>query len=340
MVSGRSANMLLLTVLVFSIASLSLALANGGDLQLAILLAELKDHGYLRHGGRAVFLGDAASWLPFLERNHIAPVSSVQLRAIPDGSVDFVVRHGDGVEFGLLDRVLKVGGVAAVFAASESALQLPDSYRVVCAPRSENEGALAFAAEKNGASTGSGSRGGGRSGRPRGRPPRAPAEAARRTAAAPKVPPGADRRLAGRVPTPGVHRHHAGSRRRRGVVVQEALPEGEARVRERAPHDRRGRAEHGGGRGDRGLAGREHEGGGLRGGEGRRGSGRGDAPAGRRRRAPRRRALLGLRGGRRRHQQFGAATLLGTGNAWPFTDAYEIRASPCTVHQWWSGMLK
>ncbi|RLM86640.1 uncharacterized protein C2845_PM04G28080 [Panicum miliaceum] len=133
MVSGRSANMLLLTVLVLSIASLSLALANGGDLQLPILLAELKDHGYLRHGGRAVFLGDAASWLPFLERNHIAPVSSVQLRAIPDGSVDFVVRHGDGVEFGLLDRVLKAPGRAEedVLAGLEGVLLEPPQKRHV-----------------------------------------------------------------------------------------------------------------------------------------------------------------------------------------------------------------
>lgn len=128
--------------------------ATGDELHLPIRLAELKDRG-ATSGARAVFLGDAGSWLPFLELNHVAPVSAVQLRAIPDESVDLIVGHGDRVELGLVDRVLKVGGVAAVFAASESALQLPDNYWVVFAPRSQNEGAVAVAVEKTSASTGS-----------------------------------------------------------------------------------------------------------------------------------------------------------------------------------------
>ncbi|CAL5084118.1 unnamed protein product [Urochloa decumbens] len=147
---------LLRTVLVLSLASLRLALANGDDVHLPALLAELKHRGYPRHGGHAVFLGDAGPWLPFLQQNHVAPVSAAELRAIPDESVDLaVVGRGAGVDFGLVDRVLKVGGVAAVFAASRSALELPGNYKVaaVIAPRSEkNEGAVA--AEKTGASTG------------------------------------------------------------------------------------------------------------------------------------------------------------------------------------------
>lgn len=102
-------------------------------------------------------------------------------------------------------------------------------------------------------------------------------------------------------------------------MVQEALPEGEARVRERAPH---------GGRGGRGLAGREREEGGLRGGEGRRGSGGGDAPAGRRVDE----LFLdceeaGGNSGRRPYWQ--CLTLSG-----------RLRDQIVAVHQWWSGMLK
>ncbi|CAL5061583.1 unnamed protein product [Urochloa decumbens] len=152
--NGGLLRRLLRTVLVLSLASLRLALANGDDVHLPALLAELKDRGYLRHAGRAVFLGDAG---PFLERSHVAPVRAAELRAIHDESVDLaVVGRGAGVDFGLVDRVLKVGGVAAVIAASRSPPQLPGNYRVsaVITPRSEkNEGV--FAAEKTGASTGS-----------------------------------------------------------------------------------------------------------------------------------------------------------------------------------------
>ncbi|KAJ1291922.1 hypothetical protein BS78_02G353300 [Paspalum vaginatum] len=149
-----------LVTVVFVLSLSGLALANGDELQLQVLLAELKGREYRRYGGRAVFLGDAGPWLPFLERNHVAPVSAARLRAIPDKSVDLVVGRGDGVEFGLVDRVLKVGGVAAVFAAPKSALQLPGNnsgkYKFVFAPRSENGGAaVAFAVEKTGASIGS-----------------------------------------------------------------------------------------------------------------------------------------------------------------------------------------
>ncbi|CAL5085670.1 unnamed protein product [Urochloa decumbens] len=150
---GAANGRLLLTVLVLSLASLKPALANGDDLQLPVLLAKLKDRGYPRHGGRAaVFLGDPGLWLPFLQQNHVAPVSAAELRAIPDESVDLaVVGRGAGVDFGLVDRVLKVGGVAAVFAASPSPPQLPGNYKVVVfAPR---EGAVA--AEKTGTSSGS-----------------------------------------------------------------------------------------------------------------------------------------------------------------------------------------
>ncbi|XP_062189966.1 uncharacterized protein LOC133893002 [Phragmites australis] len=127
------ARTVLLGVLVLSLASLRLALAlapalaNDNELHLPILLTELNNRGYLHHGGRAVFLGDAGSWLPFLEQSHVAPVSAVQLLAMPDESMDLVLDHSDGVEFNLVDRVLKVGGVAAVFAALKAALQLPDN---------------------------------------------------------------------------------------------------------------------------------------------------------------------------------------------------------------------
>ncbi|CAN6226132.1 unnamed protein product [Urochloa humidicola] len=142
---------LLLIAVVFSLASLRLALANGDDdLQLPALLAELKDRGYPRHGGRAVFLGDAGPWRPFLERSHVAPVNAAELRAIPDESVDLAVGGSADLQFGLVDRVLKVGGVAAIFASSRSALQLPDNYNVVV----KNEGAVA-AEKTGGASAGS-----------------------------------------------------------------------------------------------------------------------------------------------------------------------------------------
>ncbi|CAN6199839.1 unnamed protein product [Urochloa humidicola] len=145
--SAANGRRLLLAAVVFSFASLRLPLANGDDLQLPALLAELKERGYPRHGGRAVFLGDAGPWRPLLQRSHVAPVSASQLRAIPDESIDLAVGHDADLEFGLADRVIKVGGVAVIFAASRSPLQLPDNYKVVV----KNEGAVA--AEKTGASS-------------------------------------------------------------------------------------------------------------------------------------------------------------------------------------------
>ncbi|CAN6206112.1 unnamed protein product [Urochloa humidicola] len=78
----------------------------------------------------------------------LATRDELQLPAFP---VDLaVLGRGDGVELALVDRVLKVGGVAAVLAASRSAPQLPGKYKIVV----KSEGA-AVAAEKTGASTGS-----------------------------------------------------------------------------------------------------------------------------------------------------------------------------------------
>ncbi|KAF0908060.1 hypothetical protein E2562_022909 [Oryza meyeriana var. granulata] len=148
----------LLAVVMLSLASLRLALSpapavgDGGELYLPVLLAELSDRGYLRHGSRAVFVGDAGSWAPFLERHHVAAVGVGQLQDVADESVDVVIFDGGAVEVALVNRILKVGGVAAAFVTSESTLQqLPDNYKAVFAHRSE--ATIAFALEKTGVST-------------------------------------------------------------------------------------------------------------------------------------------------------------------------------------------
>lgn len=147
----------LLAVVMLSLPSLRLALApapalfNGDELYLPILLVELNGRGYLRLGSRSVFLGNAAgSWAPFLEQHHVTPVSAGQLQEIHDQSVNLALVDGDGVGFNLINRILKVGGVAAAFGSSESTLQLPDNYKVVFAHHAK---AVAFAVEKTGAST-------------------------------------------------------------------------------------------------------------------------------------------------------------------------------------------
>ncbi|XP_006657971.2 uncharacterized protein LOC102715955 [Oryza brachyantha] len=151
------ARAMLLAVVMLSLASLRLALSptptvgDGGELYLPVLLAELSDRGYLRHSGRAVFVGDAGSWAPFLERHHVAAVGPRQLREVADGSVDVVLFDGDAVWLSLVNRVLKAGGVAAGFATSESTLQQTYNYKAVFAHRSE--AAIAFAVEKTGGST-------------------------------------------------------------------------------------------------------------------------------------------------------------------------------------------
>uniref|UniRef100_A0A0E0LNG9 DUF7870 domain-containing protein n=1 Tax=Oryza punctata TaxID=4537 RepID=A0A0E0LNG9_ORYPU len=147
----------LLAVAVLSIVSLRLALSpatavgDDGELYLPVLLAQVSDRGYLRHGSRSVFVGDAGSWAPFLERHHIAVFRSGKLREVADESVDAVLFDGDAVQLGLINRILKFGGVAAGFATSESTLQLPDNYKALFAHRSE--AAIAFAVEKTGGST-------------------------------------------------------------------------------------------------------------------------------------------------------------------------------------------
>uniref|UniRef100_I1QC99 DUF7870 domain-containing protein n=1 Tax=Oryza glaberrima TaxID=4538 RepID=I1QC99_ORYGL len=143
----------LLAVVVLSLVSLRLALSpatavgDDGELYLPVLLAEVSDRGYLRHGSRSVFVGDAGSWAPFLERHHVAVFRAGKLRELADESVDAVLFDGDAVQLGAVNRVLKLGGVAAGFATSgSSTLQLPDNYRAVFAHRSE--AAIAFAVEK------------------------------------------------------------------------------------------------------------------------------------------------------------------------------------------------
>uniref|UniRef100_A0A0E0EEG9 DUF7870 domain-containing protein n=1 Tax=Oryza meridionalis TaxID=40149 RepID=A0A0E0EEG9_9ORYZ len=143
----------LLAVVVLSLVSLRLALSpatavgDDGELYLPVLLAEVSDRGYLRHGSRAVFVGDAGSWAPFLERHHVAVFRAGKLRELADESVDAVLFDGDAVQLGAISRVLKFGGVAAGFATSGSTtLQLPDNYKAVFAHRSE--AAIAFAVEK------------------------------------------------------------------------------------------------------------------------------------------------------------------------------------------------
>ncbi|KAL5197475.1 hypothetical protein ABZP36_000987 [Zizania latifolia] len=148
----------LLAVILLSLASLRLALSpasamgesDSGELYLPVRLAELSDRGYLRHGSRVVFLGDAGWWAPFLERHRVVVIGAGQLQEVADQSVDLVLLDGDGVELGLINRILKVGGVAAAFRTSESTtLHLPDHW-VVVAHRSE---AVAFAVEKTGAAS-------------------------------------------------------------------------------------------------------------------------------------------------------------------------------------------
>lgn len=143
----------LLAVVVLSLVSLRLALSpatavgDDGELYLPVLLAEVSDRGYLRHGSRSVFVGDAGSWAPFLERHHVAVFGAGKLRELADESVDAVLFDGDAVQLGAVNRVLKLGGVAAGFATSgSSTLQLPDNYKAVFAHRSE--AAIAFAVEK------------------------------------------------------------------------------------------------------------------------------------------------------------------------------------------------
>uniref|UniRef100_A0A0D3GTN6 DUF7870 domain-containing protein n=1 Tax=Oryza barthii TaxID=65489 RepID=A0A0D3GTN6_9ORYZ len=140
----------LLAVVVLSLVSLRLALSpatavgDDGELYLPVLLAEVSDRGYLRHGSRSVFVGDAGSWAPFLERHHVAVFRAGKLRELADESVDAVLFDGDAVQLGAVNRVLKLGGVAAGFATSgSSTLQLPDNYKAVFAHRSE--AAIAFA---------------------------------------------------------------------------------------------------------------------------------------------------------------------------------------------------
>uniref|UniRef100_A0A0D9X1L2 DUF7870 domain-containing protein n=1 Tax=Leersia perrieri TaxID=77586 RepID=A0A0D9X1L2_9ORYZ len=148
----------LLAVMILSLASLMRALSppasggvDGGELYLPVLLAELSDRGYLRHGSRAMFVGDAGSWASFLERRAVAAVSSGELRYVADESVDAVIFDGDSVDFLAVNRVLDAGGVAAGFATSESILQrLPDDYKTLFAHRS-SEATIAFAVEKSGA---------------------------------------------------------------------------------------------------------------------------------------------------------------------------------------------
>uniref|UniRef100_A0A0E0QBE1 DUF7870 domain-containing protein n=1 Tax=Oryza rufipogon TaxID=4529 RepID=A0A0E0QBE1_ORYRU len=143
----------LLAVVVLSLVSLRLVLSpatavgDDGELYLPVLLAEVSDRGYLRHGSRSVFVGDAGSWAPFLERHHVAVFRAGKLRELADESVDAVLFDGDAVQLGAVNRVLKLGGVAAGFATSgSSTLQLPDNYKAVFAHRSE--AAIAFAVEK------------------------------------------------------------------------------------------------------------------------------------------------------------------------------------------------
>ncbi|KAJ6811717.1 uncharacterized protein M6B38_150355 [Iris pallida] len=104
---------------------------------LPMLIRDLKRQGLFAPGATALLLGDPSSRLPFLKKNGIDPVLPAEAgaaAAVEDWSVDFCLA-ADGLTdstFGFVDRVLKVGGVAAVRLGTDPAgfFRLPRNYRV------------------------------------------------------------------------------------------------------------------------------------------------------------------------------------------------------------------
>lgn len=103
---------------------------------LPMLIRYLKREGLFSSSNkRAIFLGNANSRLPFLKKNGIDHVPSDLESTVGDQSVDFVLAS-EGFEDSsvrIVDRVLKIGGVAVTRFNSESSgsLRLPNNYKVV-----------------------------------------------------------------------------------------------------------------------------------------------------------------------------------------------------------------
>uniref|UniRef100_A0A0E0K5H4 Uncharacterized protein n=1 Tax=Oryza punctata TaxID=4537 RepID=A0A0E0K5H4_ORYPU len=136
------ARSVLLAVALLSLAWLRDAEAPAGDaLQVGLLLLrDLRREGLLAPGARAVFLGGADGdchhhHIPALDGDAMRHVTPRELLTTGDLSVDFVLDFGyfdkDGDRVGLVDRVLKDGGIFAGPIGSASAFRLPPNYRVV-----------------------------------------------------------------------------------------------------------------------------------------------------------------------------------------------------------------
>lgn len=104
---------------------------------LPLLIRDLKREGLFSSdlNKRAIFLGNSVSRLPFLKKNGIDHVPYDREATVGDRSVDFALAS-EGFEDAcvrLVDRVLKVGGVAVTWLNSESAglFRLPGNYKLV-----------------------------------------------------------------------------------------------------------------------------------------------------------------------------------------------------------------
>ncbi|BAF10103.1 uncharacterized protein [Oryza sativa Japonica Group] len=134
------ARSVLLAVALLSLAWLRDAEAPAGDaLQVGLLLRDLRREGLLAPGARAVFLGaadgDCHHHPPALDGDDMRRITPRELLTTGDLSVDFVLDFGyfdkDGDRVGLVDRVLKDGGIFAAPIGSASEFRLPPNYRVV-----------------------------------------------------------------------------------------------------------------------------------------------------------------------------------------------------------------
>ncbi|KAF3339405.1 hypothetical protein FCM35_KLT16876 [Carex littledalei] len=103
---------------------------------LPMLIRYLKREGLFSSSNKkAIFLGNANSRVPFLKKNGIEHVPLDRESTVGDQSVDFVLAS-EGFEDSsvrLVDRVLKIGGVAVTRFNSERSgpFRLPNNYKVV-----------------------------------------------------------------------------------------------------------------------------------------------------------------------------------------------------------------
>jgi hypothetical protein len=103
---------------------------------LPMLIRDLKKEGIFSSDiQKAIFLGNPNSRLPFLKKNGIDHVPSDQESSVGDKSVDFAfaIEGFEDASVRLVDRVLKIGGVAVTRLNAESSnpFHLPDNYMLV-----------------------------------------------------------------------------------------------------------------------------------------------------------------------------------------------------------------